>query len=226
MYQNSVTKLYKNIKKNNYGFGFMFFKNLNSRIEFYQKNSVDLNPLQKFLTDAFINIFKVNKHSYKIKQLINIYMLNLLGTYKGWRHSRGLPVRGQRTWSNGWSSYRSNLTLRSYKIILAKKMYGQNFSNDCFVAYIAEEVNNMWRLQWGKEWLIAKKKRLNSMKNIKKNEKIDLVSISKLQIGPIGKTNEGKQKNKKIKNTYTIGFDPGFTKLYLQKTANQNKAKK
>jgi hypothetical protein len=33
--------------------------------------------------------------------------------------------------------------LRSYKIEVAKRLYGENFSKDYFVAYLAEEVNRM-----------------------------------------------------------------------------------
>ena len=166
MFQNKIF-LYNTLKKNNFGFGYYFFKILISRLEFSKINHSEFLSWQRLLFDNFLNNFKINKYSFRTKHLLNVYLLNLLGTYRGWRHSRGLPVRGQRTWSNGWSSYRSNLILRSYKIILSKKIYGQNILNDGFTAYVAEEVNNMWRLQWGNEWLLARKKRINSQKTIK-----------------------------------------------------------
>jgi len=144
--------------------------------------------------------------------------MELLGIYKGWRHSRGLPVRGQRTWSNSWSSYRSNTLLRSYKIEVAKRLYGENFSKDYFVAYLAEEVNRMWKSQWEKEWYEAKQKRIKSTKNVKNLPKIDLVAMSKLQLGQTSNNNK-KNSKKKIqkKNVFTLGFDPGFTKDLMKK---------
>lgn len=205
-----------NFFKNNYGLALYFSKLFIQRLELSLLNkNIKFNPVQKLLYDFYVVSFKFNNHTFKTRNLINIYLLNLLCTYKGWRHSRGLPVRGQRTWSNGWSSYRANTILRSYKIIISKKIYGQNFSNDYFVAYLAEEVNNMWRLQWGHEWLEARRKRLNSSKNIKNLPKIDLLSMSKLQVGSFGKKEKTKKK-KQTKNSLTLGFDPGFTKLLVK----------
>ena len=57
----------------------------------------DLSYLQQFLFFDFYDKFSFNKESLRVRLLINIYLLELLGTYRGWRHSRGLPVRGQRT---------------------------------------------------------------------------------------------------------------------------------
>lgn len=38
--------------------------------------------------------------SVKDKKSVHILFLDLLQTYKGWRHLRGHPANGQRTWSN------------------------------------------------------------------------------------------------------------------------------
>lgn len=84
----------------------------------------------------------------------------------------------------------------------------------------------MWRLQWGNEWKIARKKRLNSSKNIKNDLKIDIVSMSKLQVDSFGKNSDKNKKIKKSKNTHTLGFDPGFTKLLLKKNLLSSKSKK
>lgn len=209
--------LIKHLYKITYGLGHWTVMQYFRRMEFNIINdSSQINPAQKLVFELLKTYYIFNNTSYKTKVCINIYLLNLLGTYKGWRHSRGLPVRGQRTWSNGWSSYRSNLVLRSYKITLTKKMYGHNFSNDHFTAYLAEEVNNMWKWQWGDEWKEAKKKRLNFQKNSKTALKVDLASMSKLQLGISGKKSESSKKVKK--NTFTLGFDPGFTKSIVNAT--------
>lgn len=211
----------KKIKKNLYGL------NINSIKKFIQRSELNYNvynPTQYLLENIFLSNYQFNNSSFKTRHLLNIYLLNLLGTYRGWRHSRGLPVRGQRTWSNAWSSYRSNLLLRSYKINISKKIYGSNFSNDYFTAYLAEEVNNMWRLQWGSEWLEAKKKRVNLQKNVKNNFKVDLISMSKLQVDAVSKKKDANKIKKSKRNVFTLGFDPGFTKNII-KNNSQNKLK-
>ena len=57
----------------------------------------------------------------RFMKTINIYWLELIGSYRGWRHIHGLPVRGQRTWTNAWSVYKSNLDLREFLVTLTKK---------------------------------------------------------------------------------------------------------
>lgn len=176
-------------------------------------NGLVITTWQHITIDSFKARFLINSTTFKTRATLNILLLNLLTTYKGWRHSRGLPVRGQRTWSNGWSSYRSNLTLRSFKLNIAKNMYGLNVTNDYITAYLAEEVNNMWRLQWGSEWREAKRKRLTAQKNPRLQPKVDLIAMSKLDIGVVSEKskNQSKLKQRK-KGVLTLGFDPGFTK--------------
>ena len=59
-----------------------------------------LNNIKKSHFSDFVSLFSINNKSFKEKNITNIYILDLLCTYKGWRHSRGLPVRGQRTKNN------------------------------------------------------------------------------------------------------------------------------
>lgn len=56
-----------------------------------------LSYLQQYILTGFEEYYKYNRESLKLRLLVNIYLLELLGTYRGWRHARGLPVRGQRT---------------------------------------------------------------------------------------------------------------------------------
>ena len=87
-----------NFFKNNYGLALYFSKLFIQRLELSLLNkNIKFNPVQKLLYDFYVVSFKFNNHTFKTRNLINIYLLNLLCTYKGWRHSRGLPVRGQRT---------------------------------------------------------------------------------------------------------------------------------
>lgn len=61
-------------------------------------------------------------NSYEDLKRLNIIRLYLIRTYRGWCHALGKPVRGQRTWSNGWSSYKYNKTLRKFILETTRKM--------------------------------------------------------------------------------------------------------
>jgi len=156
----------------------------------------------------------------KDKCTLNIYFLDFIGTYKGWRHSTGLPVRGQRTWTNSKTTKLSNTNLRKFKFRLAKKIYGNTSVGDINVGYLAEQVNSFWKNQWESEWARAKRKRLTTLKKSKGIYKIDLKTMASGEV----RTKKKKSKKKKdnaSKNSFVLGFDPGFTKLLLKTAAKK-----
>ena len=214
--------IYK-IKNKPYGVGLNTINWFFKRAEINYILEDNLSSTQRIIASNFFDQFLFTNMSYKTRCLLNIYLLHLLGTYRGWRHSRGLPVRGQRTWSNSWSTYRSNLTLRTYKITISKKIYGTSFSNESFTAYLAEEVNNMWRAQWGSEWFEARRKRINTQKNARNAVKIDLLAMSKLQIDSYSKNKDVNKLKKQKRNVFTLGFDSGFTKQVLKNSLDKSK---
>lgn len=214
--------IYK-IKNKPYGVGLNTINWFFKRAEINSILEDNLSSTQRIIASNFFDQFLFTNMSYKTRCLLNIYLLHLLGTYRGWRHSRGLPVRGQRTWSNSWSTYRSNLTLRTYKITISKKIYGTSFSNESFTAYLAEEVNNMWRAQWGSEWFEARRKRINTQKNARNAVKIDLLAMSKLQIDSYSKNKDVNKLKKQKRNVFTLGFDSGFTKQVLKNSLDKSK---
>jgi len=71
------------------------------------ETKIDFNKKAKDLTPEEINLLKefIDKH-YKIEgdlrrqNMINIKRLKDIGTWRGWRHIKKLPVRGQRTKTN------------------------------------------------------------------------------------------------------------------------------
>ncbi|UCG20077.1 MAG: 30S ribosomal protein S13 [Deltaproteobacteria bacterium] len=72
-----------------------------------EKASVDLNTKSDLLTEEEINaIRRVIDSDYKVEGdlrtevSMNIMRLMDLGCYRGLRHRRGMPVRGQRTHTN------------------------------------------------------------------------------------------------------------------------------
>jgi ribosomal protein S13 len=66
-----------------------------------------------FFNSLFSQINSVNNIYSELKQL-NIVRLYLVRTSRGICHAIGKPVRGQRTWSNGWSAYKYNKLLRQF----------------------------------------------------------------------------------------------------------------
>ena len=75
--------------------------------DIYKKNLISL------LNSYYSQISSVNNQINNLI-LLNIVRLYLTKTYKGKCHLLGKPVRGQRTWSNGWTAYKYNLTLRRF----------------------------------------------------------------------------------------------------------------
>jgi len=157
---------------------------------------------------VFLNLISKivpRKSSLKRRTILNVFMLDVITSYRGWRHYKGLPVRGQRTWSNAWSSFRSNLTLRNYKIKMSKKFYGNLPTYEVNIALAAEQINLLWKLQWYHEWLAAKFSRLN-FKGNEKTIKIDLYSMANGQIMNPAKFKKMSKKTKTIVKKKSLYF--------------------
>jgi len=208
----------QNCNKNIFGFGYYYTSVFASRLEVIPKSIIyDVSPNKwTVLFSILLKKFPV-KLSARSKFLTNVFILDILQTYKGWRHAKGLPCRGQRTWTNGWSSFRSNLLLRRFKIKIAQKVYNQLPPSEVNTVYLAEQINLLWKVQWESEWKAAKKNRLR-MQRQGGAAKADLVSMAKGNvISPqkLKKMNK-KQKQALKKNSFTLGFDPGFTKKIIE----------
>ena len=61
----------------------------------------------------FSQMHSVNNQLPELKRA-NAIRLYLIKSFKGRCHALGKPVRGQRTWSNGWNSYNCNRSVRSF----------------------------------------------------------------------------------------------------------------
>lgn len=198
---------------------------MEERVEAFSNYSFELLNSSQLV--SFLNLmFSIvpAKKSLKLRFLMNIFFLDVISSYRGWRHSKGLPVRGQRTWTNAWTSYKNNLVLREYKILLVKRLYGNLPTNELNTTYLAEQINLLWKLQWEQEWREAKKRRLATLKKSAGLAKVDLYSMSKGIIDARStKTDSKKQKTSFKKNYFTLGFDPGFTKALLKSSLLNSK---
>jgi len=195
---------------------------LKERMEIDAKESI--KSLSKSDWELYLNIIYdivPFKCSILRRLTFNVFMLDMITSYRGWRHYRGLPVRGQRTWTNAWSCYKSNWILRNFKLVCSKKNYGNIPLRDIKVATIAEYVNMTWKYQWENEWVAAKNSRLR-FKGNKNTIKIDIHAMANYQImHPLKLKNlSKKQKQSFRKNYFSLGFEPGFTKPLLLELYN------
>lgn len=193
-----------------YGFSKKLFNILLSRLESrVQKKSKELRTSQIIsVHKILLNIVPESK-DLKKKTIFNIFLLDLVNSYRGLRHAFGLPVRGQRTWTNAWSCYRSNLALRQFKIKLSKRLYTSITISELNIAYLAEQINSLWKLQWDNEWKKAKRQRQMQAKKSRNFYKVDLKAIANANVSV---------KDKKKQSNYVIGFDPGFTKYVIKQS--------
>ena len=193
-----------------FGFSKKLYKILESRLESrFEKKSRELKTSKLLMTYRVLLGVTPLERSFKSKYIFNIFILDVINSYRGLRHSLGLPVRGQRTWTNAWSCYRSNLTLRQFKIKTAKRLHTTITLSELNIAYLAETINNLWKIQWDSEWRQAKRQRQIQDKKSKNFYKVDLKAIASANVSTKGKKN---------KNNFIIGFDPGFTKYVIKQS--------
>ncbi len=94
-------------KRIEYGLTYVFGIGLKTSQTILQKVNVDFNTRVKDLSDeAVAAIQKEITNNYRVegdlkKEItLNIRRLQEIGSYRGLRHKKGLPVRGQRTKTN------------------------------------------------------------------------------------------------------------------------------
>lgn len=117
-------------KRIEYGLTYVFGIGLHTSQQILQKLHIDINKRVKDLTDAEVAaIEKEVSANYKTEGekrkaiMLDIKRLQETGSYRGARHKRGLPVRGQRTKTNartrkGPRKAGSQITLKK---VVAKK---------------------------------------------------------------------------------------------------------
>lgn len=164
------------------------------------------------LTNLLYSIVPKNRSMQK-KKLVNIYFLDFINSYRGYRHVFGLPTRGQRTWTNGNSVFKSNTTLRNYKLSIFKKTLPAALRDNVNNAYYLEQINFLWKNQWELEWNLAYRHHAVALKKNRGFVKYDVNTLSRVN------PNIRDFKKQKL---FSIGFESGFTKDLLK---NQSKLK-
>lgn len=210
--------------ENIYGVKNNFIKFFELRLEMYEVDDREFITFEKQEWERLADlIYSVIPENCNTKELFlnDIYILDEIKTYRGWRHVRGLPVRGQRTWSNSWSCLNSNNFLRKYRIEEAKAFYISAPIKESVIALSAEYVNNFWKIQFTDEWISAKESLLR-FNGHPSTMRIDLFSMANYQVMFPEKL-EGMSKKKKqsqTKNSFSLGFDFGFTQSLMAEKFN------
>lgn len=227
---NQVTRVNNVILKDVTNYYTYFFKNipgfkkytLNRFLERFEFNLflnytqvMELKEWSELFLKFFFSIFPKNL-SIIDRQLAHILFLNIIWNYKNWRHFKGLPCRGQRTWSNGWSCYKSNLLLRDFKKKSIRRIFGKLGGPEQKICFLCEYINYLWKSQWFSEWMHSRKWIKDTLKKKKVVFNLDLYSTSKGLLGNLKKDSKSVSKKKKKILTGHVGFDQGFTKLYLK----------
>ena len=94
-------------KKVEIGLTYIFGIGRSSALEILEKAGIDANQRVRDLSDADVQkLRQVIEKEYRVEGALrtevamNIKRLMDIGSYRGTRHRRGLPVRGQRTHTN------------------------------------------------------------------------------------------------------------------------------
>ena len=216
--------LYKQLLSNSYGFGIEKVNKLLSRCELHPYLIDISNNSSHSTLSQLIKKCSHSKYSYSFKVISDIALLDLVFCYKGWRHFRGLPLNGQRTWTNGNTASTKINLLKRLKLKVARNVYG-NFNDIALnTAYAAEQYNALWYRQWYKEWDDSRVRRLSF---IRKTKSVCIMDLNATAQGKISGSNRaakpGKKKRIYKKNSFTIGFAIGATKwLLAESQASQN----
>jgi small subunit ribosomal protein S13 len=115
-------------KKAYIGLTYIFGIGVSSAMDILKKAEVDPNKkISELSEEELAKIRSIMTNEYKVEGALrseiqqNIKRLMDIGTYRGIRHRRGLPVRGQRTRTNSRTRKGKRKTVAGKKKVAAKK---------------------------------------------------------------------------------------------------------
>lgn len=163
----------------------------------------------------FFKKYGINSDVIIDKKTPIIVFWDMIGLYKAWRHCKGYPVNGQRTWSNGKSCTKNNLLLRIYRLKQFQNTFGIKKKTNYIVLIQAEMNNKLWIKTWPFEWLQGRFHAIRSKSRKGSTIPIDVINLAKgITTGykRFGKA-ERWNKSKKALKTVTIGLPLYFTRF-------------
>ena len=129
-----------------------FYKILYKRFYLIENNYISyssnflVNDLFYFnLFFGYCKLIFSNQFSYKQLFLSKLICIDVCSMYKTYRHIFGLPVNGQRTWSNANTTYYNNLLLRQYKLKKFSIFLNDSKPLSFKKIFLAEYINIFWK---------------------------------------------------------------------------------
>ena len=145
-----------------------------------------------------------------------IVFWDMLGLYKAWRHCRGYPVNGQRTWSNGKSCTKNNNNLRFFRLQQFQTAFGVKKKSNYATLVQAEAVNKLWLKTWPFEWIQGRYHAIRSKSRKGTSIPIDVVNLAKAITTGYRRYGAGERWNnsKKALKTVTVGLPLYFSRFF------------
>lgn len=232
---------WKNIFYWSLGLNNLFFKFYLKRV-YRLKNIFILKESNDLIKDIlYFNLFFSCMEFYlfrrlQFKNLVLSYLLitDICCCYKTYRHIFGLPVNGQRTWSNANTTYYNNLLLRQHK--LKKFHYYVNDTKPLSLkkVFLCEYINLFWKKNFFLEWVsVRRRRKLVEQKNFFSKINIDFNFLVNSNIEHyysrsifFKKKKSHRKKRKFSKNSFNIGWNFGFSRKYLNSIRHNFSLKK
>lgn len=173
--------------------------------------------LWNFFLWFFYNKHKSNYEQFPKINIANVVFLDMLGSYKAWRHCRGYPVKGQRTWSNGKSCSKNNNLLKNYRLKQFQSMYGYSKKINYATLIQAECMNRLWLKTWPFEWAQGRKHAVRSKSRKGTTIPVDVINLSKGITTGYKRYGAGERWNssKKALKTVTVGLPIFFSRYFF-----------
>lgn len=118
------------------------------RLEVYKGISFfGTNTIQGKTISSIISLIRHSKYTTKFKKITNLFIHDLVFSYKGWKHHKGLPIRGQKSRTNAKITKRSNVDMKELKHRTLKSYYRNMQANLIGVGSFVEAYNRLWYTQ-------------------------------------------------------------------------------
>ena len=146
-----------------------------------------------------------------------IVFWDMLGLYKAWRHCKGYPVNGQRTWSNGKSCTKNNNFLKTYRLKQMQTAFGSRKKSNYAILVQAEAVNKLWLKTWPFEWIQGRYHAIRSKSRKGSAIPVDVANLAKGITTGYRRFGAGERWNnsKKALKTVTIGLPLYFSRFFF-----------
>lgn len=165
----------------------------------------------------FNHKFNSNTELFQDKHTACLVFWDMIGLYKAWRHCRGYPVNGQRTWSNGRSCTKNNLSLKSFRMKQFESAFGSRKKSNYSLLIQAEANNKLWLKTWPFEWLQGRYHAIRSKSRKGTSIPVDITNLAKAITTGYKRFGTGERWNssKKALKTVTIGLPLYFSRFFF-----------